>query len=373
MLKVAATSAEPFPTPRPPEITAQSAFVIDTTVGTELYALNPDERRPPASLTKVATALVVLEYSELSDTVTIERSDIVDPSQSQVGLIVSDRLSVRDLMKGLLIPSGNDAALALGRHVGSILDDSAEDPMEAFVTEMNATVTGLGLENTQFQNTTGLDHAGHYSSARDLALLTARANDFPFFTEIVATPTALLESEKRPEGYAVNTTNDLLLEGLVQGVKTGTTDAAGGCLITSTWFGANQVITVVLGSDVEQTPENVTISPARFNDVRSILGSLAIDYQWVDPTLPGVIAGLTEELDVWDTRLRPGPAIVVPVGRAEDLRYRLQLEPSAEVDEPVGAVSFYVGSDLLAERAVLQAGREDGEVAGSVRPLPLAA
>lgn len=366
VIRVPVTAAAPSSTLLPPEITAESAFVVDTTVGTELYALQPDERRPPASLTKVATAIVVLEHGNLDDLVTIEQSDIVDPSQSQVGLIVGDQLTVRDLLKGLLIPSGNDAAVALGRHIGATLDGTDDSPIVAFIAEMNDIVANLGLKNTQFANTTGLDQAGHYSSARDLALLTARANEFPLFVETVATPTTLLDSAVRAEGYTVNTTNDLLLEGLVQGVKTGTTDAAGGCLITSTWFGANQVITVVLGSDVEQTPENVTISPARFDDVRSILGSLSLDYQWIDPTLPGVIPGLNEELTVWETRLKPGPAIVVPVSRADELRYRLQLEPASDIDEPVGAVSFYVGSDFLAKRAVLQSERDIGEVAAAM-------
>src|SRR5215208_918701 len=103
----------------PPAISADAVFVTDISTGTELFAQNADEPLPPASLTKIAAALVVLERANLEDSVEILEDDLVSPEESQVGLKAGDRLSVRDLLHGMLIPSGNDATLALARHVGT--------------------------------------------------------------------------------------------------------------------------------------------------------------------------------------------------------------------------------------------------------------
>src|SRR5215208_2566189 len=103
----------------PPAISADAVFVADISTGTELFAQNADEPLPPASLTKIVSALVVLEHANLDDTVEILEDDLVSAEESQVGLVAGDHLTVRDLLHGMLIPSGNDAMLALARHVGS--------------------------------------------------------------------------------------------------------------------------------------------------------------------------------------------------------------------------------------------------------------
>ena len=110
----------------PPPISADAVFVTDISTGTELFAQNADEPLPPASLTKIVSALVVLDRANLDDTVEILEDDLVSTEESQVGLMAGDRLSVRDLLHGMLIPSGNDATLALARHVGTaVLGDGA--------------------------------------------------------------------------------------------------------------------------------------------------------------------------------------------------------------------------------------------------------
>ncbi|MDP9364794.1 MAG: serine hydrolase [Chloroflexota bacterium] len=344
-----------FAAPAPPALSARAAYALDATVGTELYAVNADERRAPASLTKVATALVVLEHGDLDETVTIEEGDLGDNSESQVGLEAGDSLTVRDLLFGLLIPSGNDAARALARHIGADLPDGDRDPSAAFVAEMNDVVAAHGLANTRFANPTGLDQEGHYASARDLAQLAASAMEDSLFAEIVALPDATLASRTRPDGYYVTTTNQLLVEGTVEGIKTGTTDKAGGCLISTVTVDENRVITVVLGSPVETTAEGRSESPARYDDTRVILGALPEDYRWLDPAEAPEIDGLSEELAVWEAALPDGPDIVLPIERAEELRYRLVLGPSGEPDAEIGRVLFFLGGDFLTERAVVQA------------------
>lgn len=360
-LHTAATVAPEGDTvPAPPAgVSAQAAFVTDATAGTPLYSLNPDERRPPASLTKIATALVVLEHADLDDVVTIEADDLVDPSESHVGLIDGDRLTVRSLLFGLLVPSGNDAANALARHIGASLPGgngaSAAEARGRFIAAMNDLVATMELKNTAFLNPSGINQEGHYSSARDLAALTAKAMLDPTFAEIVATPKADLVSAADPaQVYPIATTNDLLLEGLVTGVKTGTTSEAGGCLITSSIINGDVVLSVILGSATVPDDEGNLKSPARFDDARMILNAVLTDYQWIDPADPAAFEGLTEELAAWQAALKGGASVVFPAARRGELRYRLVLGPPAEPDAEIGKVVFLVGNDPLSEQPLFQ-------------------
>ena len=344
----------------PPEgVSAQAAFVIDATAGTPLYSLLPDERRAPASLTKIATALVVLDHAPLDDVVTIEASDLVDPSESHIGLVDGDRLTVRSLLYGLLVPSGNDAANALARYVGASLPggDSAAtgDQRAAFIAAMNGLAKAMGLQNTAFLNASGINQEGHFSSARDLATLTGRAMQDSTFAEIVATVKMDLVSEADPnQVYPIATTNDLLLDGTVTGVKTGTTSEAGGCLITSSTINGDLVLSVILGSAIVPDDQGNLKSPARFDDARLILGAIPTDYAWVDPTDPATFEGLDQELSAWRAGLQGRTAVVVPVARRDELRYRVVLGPAGSPDAQVGKVVFLVGNDPLSEQPLFQ-------------------
>lgn len=345
------------PPPPPAGLSAKAAFVLDASVRTPLFALNPDQRLAPASLTKIATALVVLARADLDEPVRIVEADLVDPGESQVGLVAGDTLSVRQLLVGLLVPSGNDAARALARFVGGRLDPTATAPEAAiavFVDAMNARAAELGLENTRFANPTGIDAPDHYSSARDIATLTVAALADPLFAETIGTASATLDSAIRPDGYPVRTTNDLLVDGTVTGGKTGTTAEAGGCLVTTLRVGDNEILSVVLGSAATVDETGVLRSPARYDDTRIIIGALTTVYRWLDPLGSGAFGGLAEELSVWQSQLPQGPQVVVPVSREPELRYRLVLGPPAATGAEVGRVLFFVGPDLLSERAVVQ-------------------
>lgn len=343
----------------PPAITANAAFAEDVTSGTELFALNPDMPLPPASLTKIVSALVILDHANLDDSIRIVQEDLVDAEESQVGLVAGDTLSVRDLLVGMLVPSGNDATLALARYVGTASlghDATPEEAVAEFVNLMNAKAQALGTTASHFANPTGIDAEGHVMSARDVARVTAAALSNPVFAEIVATPSAVLESAVRPDGYAVKTTNLLLLEGLVNGVKTGSTTKAGGCLVTSFAVGPNDIVAVVLGSRIGETADGLEDNNARFADTRILLDAITTDYVWLDPAAPGVISGLPEELSVWDAGLPDADLLPVPASQASDIRYRLVLSPPAAPQAPVGEVEFYLGERLLSERPALQAG-----------------
>lgn len=341
----------------PPPISADAVFVTDLSSGTELIAMNADAPLPPASLTKIVSALVVLERAKLDDEIEILDDDLVSPEESQVGLQAGDRLTVRDLLFGMLIPSGNDATLALARHVGaSTIDEplSPERAVEEFVALMNAKATTLGAKASHFANPTGIDADGHVMSARDIAVVTAVALKDPLFSEIVSTSSAVLSSKVLPEGYAVTTTNVLLAEGAATGVKTGTTARAGGCLVTSFAVGPNTVIAVVLGSEIAESTDGLQNTTARFADTRAILDAVREEYVWLDPDAPGEVAGLLEELSVWEVDLGTDGLLPVPAADAEDVRYRLVLAPPTAPQSPAGHVQFYVGTRLLSELPAIQ-------------------
>lgn len=342
----------------PPPLSADAVLVTDTTSKTDLYALNADAPLPPASLTKIVAALVILDRADLDAKIEIMAEDIVSAEESQVGLVAGDRLTVRDLLMGALIPSGNDATLALARHVGSLSLESqatANDAVAEFVGLMNEKAQQLGATNSTFKNPTGIDAEGHAMSARDIATVTAAALGNPLFAEIVATPSAVLASEVRPEGYAVETTNQLLVDGEVTGVKTGTTAKAGGCLVTSFAIGPNNVVAVVLGSELRQMPDGGQDNSARYTDTRSLLASLESEYLWLNPADPATVAGLQDELQVWNVVLRDGALVPVPMTQAGEIRYRLILGPPGSPDAAAGAVQFFVGSQLVSEQTAVQA------------------
>jgi serine-type D-Ala-D-Ala carboxypeptidase (penicillin-binding protein 5/6) len=343
----------------PPPISADAVFVTDISTGTELFAQNADEPLPPASLTKIVSALVVLERANLEDTVEILEDDLVSAEESQVGLKAGDRISVRDLLHGMLIPSGNDATLALARHVGTTTLGEGTSPDQAvaeFVSMMNAKAAELGATASHFLNPTGIDAVGHVMSAHDVAILTKAALQNSLFSEIVAKTEAVLPSEVVPDGYRVTTTNQLLAEGLVTGVKTGTTAEAGGCLVTSFMVGPNEIVVVILGSDVSEASDGSQDTTARFSETRALLDAVKADYLWLDPTSPGIVAGLVEELSVWEVDLANDALLPVPASSQGDVRYRLVLAPPSAPENPAGEVQFYVGEQLLSERAALQAG-----------------
>lgn len=215
-------------------ISAKSAILVEADSGTVLFEKKPDDKMLIASTTKIMTGLIVLEECGLDDMVTI--SDAAAGTEgSSAYLIPGERLSVRELMYALMLSSGNDAAAALAIHVsGSI---------EAFAEKMNEKSIELGLKNTSFKNPHGLDAEGHYSTARDLAVLTAHALNNNDFKDIVSTKTASV-GERNLKNH-----NRLLweLEGAI-GVKTGYTKAAGRILVSAVEREGVRVICVTINA-----------------------------------------------------------------------------------------------------------------------------
>jgi serine-type D-Ala-D-Ala carboxypeptidase (penicillin-binding protein 5/6) len=247
----------------PPAIGAHSAIVWDATRRVELYAKAPDDRVVPASTTKLVSALLVLEHARLDRPVRIDPVDVALPEdESRMGtppgdvLAAGDTLTFEDLLFGMLLASGADAARAAARAVGEmLLGGQPGDPLARFVREMNAHVAALGLVNSHFVNPDGYEEANHYSSARDLLLLTYRAMERPEFAAIVATKTAVRRTLDGRKTFALENTNQLLgTRAGVHGVKTGTAgvNLEWECLISAQWTPVGRFLAVVLGSSQGQ-------------------------------------------------------------------------------------------------------------------------
>lgn len=217
------------------DVSAGSAILIDADSGEAIYEKNSDERRLIASTTKIMTALVVIEHCGLDEKVEVPK-ECERVGGSSMYLRAGDDVTVRELLYGLLLMSGNDAGLALAHHCG-------KGSVEAFVMMMNIYAQELGLADTSFENPHGLDGERNYSTARDMAALAAHAMRNRTFYEIVST------KDINISGRFMHNHNKLLwrLDG-VCGVKTGFTKAAGRCLVSCAERDGRRFVAVTLSA-----------------------------------------------------------------------------------------------------------------------------
>lgn len=247
----AATKSEP------PALNAGYAYVMDAETGRCLYEKNGYTKTPMASTTKIMTAIIVLEQGDLNDIVKVSRM-AAGTDGSEMHLTTGEEISVNDLLFGLLIKSGNDAAVALAEHIGG--------SVKGFCDLMNEKAKELGALDTNFTSPHGLDEEGHYTTARDLAVIAAYAMKIDLFRQIVSTKTASVN------GHYLSNTNNLLhtVEG-VDGIKTGFTGDAGRCLVLTANRGGIRIIGVLLGC---QTTEARTEDGTKM--VNYFLGNYAV-------------------------------------------------------------------------------------------------
>ena len=269
--------APPDPLDGPPYVTAKAWAIFDAESGELLAGGDEDEPREPASTTKIMTAYVVTSLAEkdpkvLDEIVTFSaRADKTSGSTSDVR--EGEKLPVGELLYGLMLPSGNDAAHALAEHFGSRFAEkhegngNAPDAYTSFIAEMNRVAAEIGMKSTHFENPHGLPNSQHKTTARDLALLASLALKQPEFAKRVSTAQhgATVDSVT---GYRRNVvwrnTNQLLRRQGYVGIKTGTTGAAGNCLVSCGERDGRRLIIVVLGA---------TSSDARYTDARNL-------YRW---------------------------------------------------------------------------------------------
>ncbi|HUD05152.1 MAG TPA: D-alanyl-D-alanine carboxypeptidase family protein [Patescibacteria group bacterium] len=225
-----------------PEISAQSALIFDITTKEVLYSKNPTEKLPMASLTKIMTAIVALENKKKDDTYVVSKDDLV--GEDSMGLDAGEKLLLSELLYGMMLHSGNDAA--------EVLANNFPGGRAAFVNAMNNKVKALGLSDTSFTNPTGLEGDGkQYTTAYDVVVMTEYAlTNFPLFDQVVSTfDYNIPQTPTHKAFYLENETNLLTSYPGVKGVKDGYTPEAGLCLVTYLDYGGHKIVGVVLGSD----------------------------------------------------------------------------------------------------------------------------
>jgi len=241
----------PTATPTPPALSAFAAVVVDVTAHRTIFALNPNQPLAPASTTKIITALLTTRLAHSEDIVSVDPADVVNPVEdSAMGLQPGDTVTVHDLLVGLLLPSGNDAARVLAHHIGSQLTQPADRaPEQRFVVAMNQLAKELGMQNTTFTTPDGDDEPGQHTTAADLAKAAEAFLADPVLPRIAAMPQATVRiGGPHQRTLQLTNTNQLLGQDGVFGLKTGTTPAAGECLVFAWQTSDHTYLGVVLHS-----------------------------------------------------------------------------------------------------------------------------
>jgi D-alanyl-D-alanine carboxypeptidase (penicillin-binding protein 5/6) len=330
----------------PPTVAAKSWMLLDVTSAQILASAAADERVEPASLTKLMTAYLTfsaLKQNRISLTQNVTVSDRAwRTGGSRMFIEPNKPVSVDDLVHGMIIQSGNDACVALAELIAG--------SEENFVQLMNREAARLGLKNTQFKNATGLTELGHYSSARDLAMLAvALIRDFPEFYPIYAKKEYSFNRIVQP-----NRNRLLWLDPSVDGLKTGHTDAAGYCLIASAKRGPRRLLSVVLGTDSDNTRatesqkllnwgflfyESVRLYPARqaVSELRIWRGaSNSVKAGFLDDFVMSLPKGSAEKIKVSFTSKQP---LLAPVRRGDAIgTLKVMIDDKAIGDYPVVAL-----------------------------------
>ncbi|HEY63825.1 MAG TPA: D-alanyl-D-alanine carboxypeptidase [Caldilineae bacterium] len=309
---------------RMPPLSARAALLADGETGEILLQHNADQPLPPASTTKMMTALVTLERARPDEIVIVPAEALI--GNASMGLRAGEQLTVQDLLYGLLMVSGNDAAMALAYHV-------AGSP-EAFVELMNRRAAEMGLKHTHFVNPHGLDAPGHVASAADLLAIAREGLAQPLFARIVATP------RKEVAGRLLINRNELLTTYPgADGVKTGTTDAAGQCLVASATREGHRAISVVLGSN------------DRYADSRALLDHYFTYFGWRRLELPRNDLSRVRWPDgrVRELAAASAPEVFLPRWQWPLIRMVYVIEGDGTPGSPAGRAIFRVGPQVIAE------------------------
>ncbi|MBI2103464.1 D-alanyl-D-alanine carboxypeptidase [Candidatus Woesebacteria bacterium] len=251
-----------------PVLSGQAILALDLDSGVTLYKKNPDFQVLPASTTKIITALVAMDYYDPESELVVSNEPI---DGQKMGLIQGEKIKVRDLLYGLLVYSANDAAEVLAKNYCAprSLGEVGLCGRDSFVSVMNKKAQELGLRNTKFINPSGLDGNFHYSTARDLAIVSAEAMENPFFAQIVSTKQITVKSTDQKIVHKLTNINELLgkVDGVL-GVKTGWTENARENLVTYIERDGKKVIIALLGSQ------------DRFGETEELVNWIFENYQW---------------------------------------------------------------------------------------------
>lgn len=318
----AASASTPVPTQASgsyPKTNGKAVVLMDAASGRVLYSQNKNDRLPPASLTKIMTAMLVVENGNLDQEVQASEH-AVKTGESTIYLQVGETLTVRELLYACMLPSANDASTALAETIGGT--DSA------FVELMNQRASDLGMADTHFCNPHGLETAGHYTSAYDLALLTRQAMTYPIFRQVVATKRMSLPWAGRTEPRIILNENRLLYryDGALGG-KTGYTKKAGNCVVGAARRGDMELIVVSMNS--------TTV----YEDLQQMLDYGFAHFKMVDLAPADQISAEVKVLSgkAKTITARPASDLLVAVQPEEKAMLSYKVIPESQVLAPVKA------------------------------------
>ena len=324
--------------PLPPKIKANGYMLLDMQSGQVLASNNADQRLPPASLTKIMTAYIVFQTLQqgslkLTDQVKISKKAWRTPG-SRMFIEVNSQVTVDDLLHGLVVQSGNDAAVALAEHIAG---DEAN-----FVQLMNTEAARLGMRDTHFMNATGLPDEAHYTTAKDLTLITkATIQHYPELYKLYAKKYFTYNNIKQP-----NRNTLLWRDKTVDGVKTGHTQAAGYCLVAAAERDGMRLISVLMGA--KDKAQRVNESQAllnhgyRFYRTHRLYQAEEVIHQ------PRIWYGAIEHLDA-------GPAealyVTVPVGQYKQLKSAIRIDTTLQAPiakgQQIGVIAVTLAGKTL--------------------------
>lgn len=311
-------------------VLARCAVAMDAKTGIVLYEKNAEQIVPMASTTKIMTALVAIKYGNLDKKITIS-SKAASVNGSTVGFKKGENISVKELLYGLMLRSGNDAAIALAEGISGSVDN--------FSKLMNEYAVEIGLINSHFESPHGLDSNSHYSTAYDLALVTAKAKENPIFNEIVSSK----DVDGRQYGFTRsyhNINKILWLLPNANGVKTGTTGGAGKCLVTSVNVKGNEVIIVVLNCN------------GRWKETKKIEEYVNKNYNFTKMiSKDEILTELSPENGKENIKLGSDRDVVIPVKLGHEYSHKIilpqKIDAPIKKGEQVGSLCIYEDSNLI--------------------------
>ncbi len=319
------------------DLNVPSALLMDQTTGKVLYEHNADEKRAPASVTKIMTMLLIMEALEanklsLADLVTVT-SEAASMGGSQVYLKEGENMTVEEMLKCIAVVSANDCCVAMAEAISGSLP--------SFINAMNTRANELGMSNTHFNSCTGLDTEEHYTTARDIAIMSRELMKHPQITQYT---TIWMDTVRNGE-FSLSNTNKLVrfYDGAT-GLKTGFTSSAGYCLSATATRDSLSLIAVVLGGET---------SNQRFEDAKTLLNYGFSQYSLYKEPLPSpaavsVIKGMQ---DTVQPVLMEVPSFLIPKGTAKDITYTITLPENVlapiEENQKLGTVTYSLNGEVL--------------------------
>lgn len=318
-----------------PNLAASSAILMDLTTGKVIFSKNSSERRAPASTTKILTALVALERGDMSRVITISQN-ASKIGGSSIWLAPGEEHTLKELLYGVLLSSGNDASVAVAEGLAG--------SETKFTAWMNEKAQAIGAKDTCFKNSNGLPESGHYSTAYDLALITRYALHNPVFSEMVKTKRKTMEWPGRDYNRSMVNHNKLLWRyQFADGVKTGYTKQAGKCLVASATKSGQRLIAVVLNSK-QMYDDSKRLFEYGFSNYQLLtviqseqkIGSIS------------VVEGVNNQVSVFSHR---PVTLVIPKGQLNTVKVNMEIPHSipAPVErlQQVGELEVKIGAKVI--------------------------